>query len=165
MNGAEFCRSIGISTPLYQKWKSGSIPGYDKLRLIADMFDVKVEWLLTGKVDTGVWSDMRDMLNQAKGATGLRNPQLADLMNVSHADVVAALAGNPVSAAFSQAFEDKLMPIVDALRNAPNSVPIAHSHDTQTKVSRCLNCARLEREVDFLRASLASALERIPRQG
>lgn len=45
---AAFCRSIGVSTPLYQKWAGGSIPGGDKLKLISKACGVSVEWLLSG---------------------------------------------------------------------------------------------------------------------
>jgi transcriptional regulator with XRE-family HTH domain len=43
---AAFCRDIGVSPPLYQKWAGGSIPGGDKLKLIAKAGGVSVEWLL-----------------------------------------------------------------------------------------------------------------------
>lgn len=49
MNAAEFCRFIGVSTPLFHKWKNGSIPGRDKLRLISERLNVSSDWLLTGK--------------------------------------------------------------------------------------------------------------------
>lgn len=48
MSGAEFCRIAGISTPLYQKWKNGAIPGADKLRLISTKFNKSIDWLLHG---------------------------------------------------------------------------------------------------------------------
>ena len=35
-----------MSTPLYQKWAKGSIPGGDKLQLISRACGVSVEWLL-----------------------------------------------------------------------------------------------------------------------
>lgn len=43
---AAFCKHIGVSPPLYQKWAQGSIPGGDKLKLISDACNVSVEWLL-----------------------------------------------------------------------------------------------------------------------
>lgn len=49
MSAAEFCRYIGVSTPLFHKWKNGSIPGREKLRLIAERLNVDSDWLLTGR--------------------------------------------------------------------------------------------------------------------
>ena len=60
MNGAEFCRFIGISTPLYQKWKNGAVPGYDKLKLISEKTGKSVDWLLTGRETPAVDPHSRD---------------------------------------------------------------------------------------------------------
>jgi len=45
---ADFCKEIGASPPLYQKWKNGSIPGGDKLGLISEKTRRSIKWLLTG---------------------------------------------------------------------------------------------------------------------
>ena len=62
---SSFCREIGISTPLYQKWKKGSIPGYDKLRLVSRRYGCSTEWLLG--IET--FGDRVRMLRESMGWT------------------------------------------------------------------------------------------------
>jgi transcriptional regulator with XRE-family HTH domain len=69
---ASFCRDIGVSQPLYQKWAGGSIPGGDKLKLIAKAGGVSVEWLL-GEGDASV------SLPPAPPSTPCRYPEACDL--------------------------------------------------------------------------------------
>lgn len=57
MTSSQFCRFIGVSTPLYQKWKKGSVPGYDKLKLIAIKFGKSPDWLLGISTDPPAASD------------------------------------------------------------------------------------------------------------
>ncbi|HPS07323.1 MAG TPA: hypothetical protein PLG22_07310 [Kiritimatiellia bacterium] len=45
---SQFCKEIGASPPLYQKWKKGSIPGGDKLGLISEKTGRSIKWLMTG---------------------------------------------------------------------------------------------------------------------
>ncbi|HAX90637.1 MAG TPA: hypothetical protein DCY07_00300 [Rhodospirillaceae bacterium] len=149
MNGAEFCRAIGISTPLYQKWKSGSIPGYDKLRLISEKFGVSVDWLLTGNesVKTTLTYTIRERLYEAKGATGLSLPQLADRMGVAAKEVERIMneGGNP-NGLFLSAFEQHLQPEIDRIKSTP-----------------CAGCRSKESEIAFLRSQLSESLARIPK--
>lgn len=47
---ADVCRATGIKSPVFSEWKKGkSKPNVDKLILIANYFDVSVEFLRTGK--------------------------------------------------------------------------------------------------------------------
>lgn len=68
---AEFARLIGISAPLYFKWENGSIPGGDKLRLIADTCNVTVEWLLSGSGPPPNQGGSSDWSEQLEAATKL----------------------------------------------------------------------------------------------
>lgn len=49
---ADVVRATGISFSTFADWKNGRIsqPKYERLRMIADYFDVPVEYLLTGKM-------------------------------------------------------------------------------------------------------------------
>lgn len=49
---ADVVRATGISFSTFADWKNGRIkqPKYERLRMIAEYFDVPVEYLLTGKM-------------------------------------------------------------------------------------------------------------------
>lgn len=49
MSGLAFAKKCGFSDSLLRKYLEGSIPGADKLVLIADAGGVSVEWLATGR--------------------------------------------------------------------------------------------------------------------
>lgn len=50
---ADVCRETGLKAPTFSDWKKGkSKPNADKLILLANYFDVSVEYLRTGKETT-----------------------------------------------------------------------------------------------------------------
>lgn len=91
---------------------------------------------------------MREMLFEARGATGLTVPGLAAKMGVDKREVEKIMneGGNP-TLALSEAFEKHLQPAIDAARSSAPGCP---------------GCAALKSEVDFLRARLTEALSKIP---
>lgn len=49
LKAADVCRGTGLPSSLFSEWKRGkSTPKADKLKKIADFFDVSVEYLMTG---------------------------------------------------------------------------------------------------------------------
>lgn len=56
----DVARATGISSATFSDWKSGrSVPKSDKMKLIADFFDVPVEYLMTGSHPAAVSLDPR----------------------------------------------------------------------------------------------------------
>ena len=49
LKAADVCRGTGLPSSLFSEWKRGkSTPKADKLKKIADFFEVSVEYLMTG---------------------------------------------------------------------------------------------------------------------
>ena len=48
------CTDCGLSRTAWNKWKAGAIPNGEALQILADYFDVTVDYLLTG-VETKKW--------------------------------------------------------------------------------------------------------------
>ena len=140
----------GVAPSSVTKWSNGASIRNDALSRIAIYFGKTVDWLLTGRegVSTRLEYGMREMLFEAKGATGLTVPGLAAKMGVDKREVEKIMneGGNP-SGALEAAFEKHLQPAIDAARS---SAP------------ECPGCAALKSEVDFLRARLTEALSKIP---
>ncbi len=116
---AAFAAKIGVSAPLYAQWMNGATPTYEKVRLIAKRLNVTADWLLTGRegVSTTLHCAFRDMLFEAKGATGLTVPELATRMGADVAEVNKIMQeGGQPSAALSAAFERHLQPEIDRIR-------------------------------------------------
>lgn len=67
LKAADVCRGTGLPSSLFSEWKRGkSTPKADKLKKIADFFEVSVEYLMTGdepakKVETFNARDERDI--------------------------------------------------------------------------------------------------------
>lgn len=54
LKAADVCRGTGLPSSLFSEWKKGkSSPKIDKLQKIADFFDVSLEYLTTGKEESG----------------------------------------------------------------------------------------------------------------
>ena len=54
----DVCRATGIASATISSWKSGAYtPKREKLQLIADYFNVPLEYLMTGKMPEGGYSD------------------------------------------------------------------------------------------------------------
>lgn len=52
LKAADVCRGTGLPSSLFSEWKRGkSTPKTDKMKKIADFFDVSIEYLMTGKVE------------------------------------------------------------------------------------------------------------------
>lgn len=50
LKAADVCRGTGLPSSLFSEWKRGkSTPKADKMKKIADFFEVSVEYLLTGE--------------------------------------------------------------------------------------------------------------------
>ncbi|HXK41754.1 MAG TPA: helix-turn-helix transcriptional regulator [Anaerolineae bacterium] len=144
---AEIC---GVSPQNVQRWKTGGNIMPEHISKLAMYFGVTTDWLLTGREDvsTRLEYGMREMLFEARGATGLAVPGLAAKMGVDKRDVEKIMneGGNP-TLALSEAFEKHLQPAIDAARSSAPGCP---------------GCAALKSEVDFLRARLTEALSKIP---
>ncbi len=85
-NIADFCRFLGISTPVYQRWKNGSVPHAENLHVISQKCNVSMDWLLTGKEPEQDDSDMVDIfarIDQLRSTCDLSLAQLADICGVS----------------------------------------------------------------------------------
>lgn len=55
---AEVCRATGIATATTSSWKSGAYtPKQEKLQLIADYFNVPLEYLMTGEMPAAHYED------------------------------------------------------------------------------------------------------------
>lgn len=56
LKDVDVARDLGFHSAFFSEWKRGkSTPKYDKLKLIADYFDVSVEYLKTGKQPEGYY--------------------------------------------------------------------------------------------------------------
>lgn len=54
LKAADVCRGTGLPSSLFSEWKKGkSSPKADKLQLIADYFNVSLEYLMTGEEKEG----------------------------------------------------------------------------------------------------------------
>lgn len=146
---AHFAKEIGISPPLFSQWEKGAVPTYDKVRLISERVGRTPDWLLTGinKAGTSLTYTMRERLYEAKGATGLRVPQLADRMGVDVKEVERIMnEGGEPDGAFLSAFEQHLQPEIDRIKSTP-----------------CAGCRSKDAEISFLRSQLSESLARIPK--
>ena len=148
---AEVCEVLEIKQGTYSTWELGKYePPLGIIVKLAAYFGVTVDWLLTGRegVSTRLEYGMREMLFEARGATGLTVPGLAAKMGVDKREVEKIMneGGNP-SGALEAAFEKHLQPAIDAARSSAPGCP---------------GCAALKSEVDFLRARLTEALSKIP---
>lgn len=48
-------KDTGLYSPLFSEWKSGkSVPKVDKIKIIADYFDVSIEYFLEGEPEKEV---------------------------------------------------------------------------------------------------------------
>lgn len=76
-----------------------------------------------------VRSNIRDMVMRGIGATGKNAHELADLMGRPAAEVQAALEGKDQSQAFTDAFDKKVQPIIEARKT--NTCPDCAKHVTE----------------------------------
>lgn len=148
---AEVCEALEIKQGTYSTWELGKYePPLGIIVKLAAYFGVTVDWLLTGHegVSTRLEYGMREMLFEARGATGLTVPGLAAKMGVDKREVEKLMnEGGSPTLALSEAFEKHLQPAIDAARSSAPGCP---------------GCAALKSEVDFLRARLTEALSKIP---
>lgn len=74
LRAADVCKGTGLPSSLFSEWKRGkSTPKADKLKKIADYFNVSVEYLMTGKEESeekkNPYSDLKGIyLSYAKEA-------------------------------------------------------------------------------------------------
>lgn len=56
LKAADVCKGTGLPSSLFSEWKRGkSTPKADKLKKIADFFEVSVEYLMTGEENTPIY--------------------------------------------------------------------------------------------------------------
>src|SRR5699024_603016 len=104
---AELERSVGISNGQIRKWDS-SIPGVDRLQLIADYFDVSTDYLL-GRTDKKRYYDLTDKDEE------IIEKQLEDIINnVSSDSGYAAFDGST----FDELDEENRDIMIASLKNA-----------------------------------------------
>lgn len=146
----DFANKIGIPLNTYTAWlRNERLPSYDAIQKVCTALCVSADWLLTGSdnVRTSLTYTMRERLYEAKGATGLRVPQLADRMGVNAEEVERIMnEGGEPSGTFLSAFEDRLQPEIDRIKSTP-----------------CAGCRSKDAEIAFLRTQLSEALARIPK--
>ena len=126
----EFSHNIGIPLTTYTNWIAGiSVPKADAVASVCSKLGISIDWLLTGResVRTNITYGMREMLFEAKGATGLRDQQLAACMGVDPRDVERIMnEGGDTSAAFSEAFKQHLQPLIEERRRGDPVAPRQH---------------------------------------
>lgn len=67
LKSADVSRATGISNMTLSDWKKGkSKPKQDKLKLIADYFNVSVEYLMTGENNSPYSDDMAEMVSKIR---------------------------------------------------------------------------------------------------
>lgn len=56
LKAADVCKGTGLPSSLFSEWKRGkSTPKADKLKKIADFFEVSVEYLMTGEENSPIY--------------------------------------------------------------------------------------------------------------
>ena len=156
MSKADFSRKTGISQPLYQKWMAGAIPSGDKLKLIADAFDVSVDWLLTGRdnISFSVSRDFRDRFLQACDKLDVSPMKIIEIMGVKNQDVQDIIhKKKPETYEITHAFDKKIDPLLEELKEKGYvSNPVIKSRASINPAERhCPNCTRLESDIAFLK--------------
>lgn len=159
----------GVVPSSVTKWSKGASIRNDALQKIAIAFGKSTDWLLTGQENavTKLVYGMREMLFEAKGATGLSVQELAEKMGVDVREVERVMnEGGGASIELTEAFEEHLIPLIKAVRDkhfstGKNSAPSARAPFAAS--AGCAGCAEKAAEIAYLREQLAKALDRIPK--
>jgi len=162
----ELAQICGVSPQNVQRWKSGGTIMPEHLDKLAVYFGVSVDYLLTGResVSTKLVYGMREMLFEAKGATGLSVQELAEKMGVDVREVERVMnEGGGASIELTEAFEEHLIPLIKAVRDkhfstGKNSAPSARAPSAAPPGAACTACAAkdieaLRKRVDMLEAA------------
>lgn len=65
LKAADVCRGTGLPSSLFSEWKRGkSTPKADKMKKIADFFEVSVEFLMTGENPNSKATDLTEKDNR-----------------------------------------------------------------------------------------------------
>ena len=91
MSNAELCRIINVSPPLYQKWKNGSTPGYDKLQLISRRLKCTHDWL------TGQEVPENSMMYKTRTILKISYTEIAESLGITEEDVRDMESGKKVT--------------------------------------------------------------------
>jgi transcriptional regulator with XRE-family HTH domain len=135
----EFAEIIGIPLNTYTAWlRDERLPSYDAIQKLCSVLGVTADWILTGRA-------------------GVTPAQMKE----------SAETGRPITEYECEneiALLKHIQAFIAGVASAPAAPPREPPPDAYAiRTSPCPSCARLEREVEFLRSALASALDRIPK--